>query len=268
MAVQLNTQKRGDGFVYPETGRSVEGDFLYQLPYSHTVEHADREPLDDSFRRSVGGLIIHMLGLLYQSRCQFWNWWAEGRLKVGDSKIAWFTDEDTSVSTILVTALKSWNSWPAEARRMYVNSLWHHSRIASYHWDWERFLMAFVVTDSLWALVRRVKSVAKPKRRASMRKLSGIEILANHYGIIDHPEFLRLFVRLRNDFFHQALWDRGHLGDPGSYDAFLAEIRLRRFNERLLLAIAGVECKFIHTDWLSLSPTELGTVTERRAGPG
>jgi len=260
-----------DGFYYPSessfrfdplTGKrtlipkSTRPALLYPMPHTHVVATRTADPLPPDFRSTEGGLLIHFLALLYESRCQFWNWCFEGRIRTKPDRIAWFRDDDTTLSRVLSMAHATWTTWKSErARMLCVNALWLHSRIPSYRLDWERFLMAYVVSDALWALSIELGRLPSAPRVPHPERL---DRLAQQLALVRHPDVTQRFAILRNDLFHEGRWDKQILGSPAGGDAFMAEIRLRSLNARMILALGGVPCQFLKTDWLSMGQFELG----------
>ena len=104
--------------------------------------------------------------------------------------------------------------------------------------------MAF---DAAWAVARRLLHLPEAHQR------DRFAILCDRYDLVTHSAEVSEFVRLRNDLFHEALWDNGRPCSAGSSRSYMAEIYLGHLNERLLLALGGVKAGFLRSDWLSLS---------------
>ena len=115
--------------------------------------------------------------------------------------------------------------------------------------------MAYVVSDSLWALSIEIGLLPAAPRVPHAKRL---DRLAHALALVRHPDVTQRFADLRNDLFHEGRWDKQILGSPASGDAFMAEIRLRSLNARVALALGGVPCRFLQTDWLSMGQYELG----------
>lgn len=267
----INSKTNQDGFYYPLATRyredpltqeltriptSTRPALLYRMPHTHVIATRSGVALPQNFRSGVGGLLIHILALLYETRCQFWNWWFESRIRTKADRIASFRDDESTLSRVLSMAHATWESWPSErARKLYINALWLHSRLPVYRFDWERFLMAYVVSDALWALTNELDLLASRPRVPHAERL---EHLIGALGLVPHPDVIQRFAALRNDLFHEGLWDEQTPGTAASPEAFLAEIRLRSLNARILLALGGVRCGFLRTNWMSMSTFELG----------
>ena len=115
--------------------------------------------------------------------------------------------------------------------------------------------MAYVVSDSLWALSIEIGLQPAAPRVPHPERL---DRLAGVLAVVRHPDVTRRFADLRNDLFHEGLWDKQIIGSPASADAFMAEIRLRSLNARMALALGGVRCRFLQTNWMSMDSSELG----------
>jgi hypothetical protein len=69
-----------------------------------------------------------------------------------------------------------------------------------------------------------------------------------------HQDATRIgrFVQLRNDLFHESLWDRSQPTSAAREDAFRAAYDLQRLNQRLIPALLGYRNSYVGTDWSSL----------------
>jgi len=82
------------------------------------------------------------------------------------------------------------------------------SRSPSYEWDWEEFMIQYMVLDACWKMGERLCGLKcmGHKDRATR--------LMEHFSIRpeDYSFDLAEMVRLRNDLFHEALWFRQRPG--------------------------------------------------------
>jgi hypothetical protein len=78
--------------------------------------------------------------------------------------------------------------------------------------------------------------------------------MCEKYGILNNPDLTKTFVTLRNDLFHEALWDLGQPGTVRSSIAYYAPYNLRRFNHRLLTAIFSGTSEYTKSDWWYMGP--------------
>ena len=250
-----------DGYYYPPQQMSCSIDpvteemipkprttrpaLLHRLPTTHTIRHRDGNPLPKMFRDQDGALIIHLLALLYRTRCQFSTWWFDGRVRVKRDRVAWFEDIDGTVSAVLARVLREWKTWPADRRHAYTNALLMHSRAATYELEWERFLFEYLTLDATWAAAR----IHRGRRDSPHAERIGI--LCGRFGLYKLPSQVDELVRLRNDLFHEALWDMSRSSAATAY------VLLDNLNARLLLAVGGVRGQFAAV-WASLSNVIFG----------
>ena len=95
-------------------------------------------------------------------------------------------------------------------------------RSPQYEWEWERFTVDYMVIDGLWKLhkdLRKIASAVPHKQR--------ITHMCKYYEIPEQEECISEIVRLRNDLFHESLWDSGQPCNGGSNDAFYQAMFLR-----------------------------------------
>jgi hypothetical protein len=63
-------------------------------------------------------------------------------------------------------------------------------------------------------------------------------------------------VRLRNDLFHESLWDKGQPCSVASSTGFQQEFNLRHINQRIIPALLGYNTNYINTPWWTRYPME------------
>ncbi len=120
-----------------------------------------------------------------------------------------------------------------------------HNRVSVYEWDWEQFLSEYQVLDAFFAVARDEFGVTArdhPDR---------IKALSNRCGLYSIPSLVRRIVDLRTDLVHEALWGGQMPGTAPKTD--LVEIRLRQLNQRIGIALLGINTDYISTSWKSLS---------------
>ena len=78
-------------------------------------------------------------------------------------------------------------------------------------------------------------------------------------GLVNDLEFLatislpKKICDLRNELFHETLWDGSQPCTAVNTDAFMCAYHLRRFNQRLIPALLGYNNEYVKTEWWSLS---------------
>lgn len=106
--------------------------------------------------------------------------------------------------------------------------------------------MEYIITDSLWKLCTDHLKLMPNKGSHGDR----IRKMCERFGVQYKQAKIKCIVDLRNDLFHEGLWGKttpGHA--PHTHSVLQDMFNLRRINQRLLLAIAGVDCSFVKSDW-------------------
>lgn len=231
----------------PKTKRPA---LLHHLPASHTLCFSDPSTMEDP-RRGAGAFVIHLLGYLFGTRLQFWDWWFDGRVPVRLQATHNIHFTEATVQDFLSHSYKILRAWAEEERRLLANALYMHCRAPSYEWDWERFTIEYMVNDACWK-VAEIRCGVRAKRHADR-----INILCQMFGIPipskDKPTIDDI-VRLRNELFHEALWDGSQPCTGVGGDTFLQTYNLRRLNQRLIPALLGYDTSYVQTCWWSMSP--------------
>lgn len=195
---------------------------------------------------------MHLLGYLFGIRLQFSDWWFDGRVPTRLWETHKITFSETAVQEFLSHSYETWNSWKDEERRLITNALYMHCRAPMYRWDWERFTIEYMVLDACWKLAKLghgVKDEGHAKR---------VDSLCRKFGIPSDGKLVEEIVRLRNDLFHEALWDGSQPCTGVDSDAFLQPNNLRRLNQRLIPALLGYNTPYVQTSWWSMSPRIFG----------
>ena len=138
-----------------------------------------------------------------------------------------------------------WRKWPERKQKLISNLLFMHSRAPSYEWDWERFMIEYMVFDGCWKLFGYIgeKEPGHGDR---------IKTLCDEWSIPSDDTLIKSIVVLRNDLFHETFWDKSQPCTGVSSEAFLQAYNLRRLNQRLIPALLGYNNSYVRTSWWSL----------------
>ena len=83
-------------------------------------------------------------------------------------------------------------------------------------------------------------------KNQKITNISGsLNVVCEKFEIMKDSAWFRDFTRLRNDLFHEALWDGSTPTQTNTRDAYLAPVMLRRFNQRLIPAILQYTEEFL-----------------------
>ncbi len=244
-----------DGFLYPpvirlrtQDGKPVANterpQHLHDVPASHELSFDDDKIIDERHRPDAS-LIIHLLGYLHKTLLQFADWWFDVRVPLDEHGLSFCTATNQH---FLSHSYNVWKKWPAEVRIRFANTLFMLNRAPAYEWDWEHFMIEYMVFDALYKTAVELKLLEDKRKH---RKRFGC--FCEAFGLQKNPELIEKIIQLRNDLFHETLWDKGQPGTAGSGESFMAGRHLRRLNQRLVPAILGYDNDFVHSIWWSIS---------------
>jgi hypothetical protein len=198
-------------------------------------------PIETDFRNGDGAFLIHFIGFLFGFRLQFKDWWHDGRIYMRGRR--WVVINN-KVDEFVSTAYGSWRSWPKLERIRFVNLLYMNNRSDTYEWDWERFTIDYMVFDGCFEMARKLNGWKRGQHSERF------DTLFSHFNIPEQEEYTDEIINLRNELFHESLWEKGQPCSGGTKGYRMAN-NLRRINERLITAISGCETGFIQTMWWS-----------------
>jgi hypothetical protein len=118
-----------------------------------------------------------------------------------------------------------------------------NSRSELYEWDWERFMIVYMVFDACY---KHAKGMGEVPACAHSARL---EAMCRRYGLHCDASLGREIVGLRNVLFHEALWDGGQPCNSGGQRSFDYTECLRGINHRLIPAMLGYSSDYIGSRW-------------------
>ena len=259
IAAQVHKHTNEDGFLYPPLTQRVRWNprtkksykkiprtkrpaLLHRLPASHELCLSTSSTIED-IRKGSGAFVIHLLAYLFGTRLQFHDWWFDGRVPIR------LTDNFTKATAenFLSHCYRTWLGWTKKQQWLITNLLYMHSRTPLYEWDWERFIIEYMVLDGCWKVAKSRYGVKDSGH--SYR----IKTLCEAFDISYDADLVRKIVNLRNDLFHETLWDGSQPCTTVSEDAFRQPDNFRRLNQRLIPALLGYKTPYVKTAWWSLS---------------
>lgn len=247
-----------DGFVYPPLEHRIELDMetlkekrvipnterqslLHKIPYSHSIIVKD-PAYKNELRKWDYAFLVNILAFLHGTRLQFYNWQFDGRIPIKNIDNIYI--HPNSTAEFLQTVYKTWRGWKKINQERIINLLVMHNRIPTYEWEFERFLLNYIVFDGAIKIAEKVYHCKASSH--DERFYSVIE----KFGIANNDEHIRKIYRLRNDLFHYAIWDGGHPCSPKDiYKGWIQENYLRKFNLRLLVALLDYKTDFVSMPW-------------------
>lgn len=243
-----------DGYLYPPTGvtlRKTEGDSewrevggsqrplkLYVIPSTHRIEIND--PIDRDVRLNDMGFIMFALAYLYGCRLQFHDWTIDGRIPIKRDTHGVGLNK-TIAERFISVAHNTWKKSEKEKRNRLTNILYMHSKAPAYEWDWESFVVEYMVLDAIW------KNTPTPRK--TILHSQRINELCEKFGLAKDEQLAAQIVNRRNDLFHEALWDGQQPGYSEEQEGYSDLQCLRGLNQRLIPALLGWKGKYISTPW-------------------
>jgi len=229
------------GIMYGDPIPNTERPALLHRPYpSHELLITDK-PIDDDLRKNDGAFLMYLASYLFGVRLQFHDWWIDGRIPI-KSKHNIYVDSKTATE-LFSFSYQKWKKWPENIRIRFINILYMNSRTSLYEWDWERFISNYMVFDALHNVAVELSEV-----KAGGGHEKRLKKMCEHFGLAVEEGNITGIYKLRNDLFHEALWDKNRpcgISDRGFYQSE----NLRRLNQRLILAILGYKTNYIATSW-------------------
>lgn len=233
----LNSRTMEKESVKPKTKRSA---LLHKLPASHEII------LDlDSDRDTEAGFIIHLVAYVYGTRLQFHDWWQDGRIPIKSTHKCTVTIDN--IEGFLSKSYSTWRSWSEGHRKWFTNILIMHSRASSYEWDWERFTIEYMVFDGAFKLSKDLYGCSARTHKDRFNSMF------DKFGMQIEDDKITEIYSLRNELFHQALWDGGQPCTGSSSNAFYQQYNLSRINNRLIPALLGYNNKYVGSSWWSMA---------------
>lgn len=244
--IEINIETMKEKRVIPNTERPSQ---LHKIPSSHSIE-IKNSIKDVDLRKWDYAFLINMLALLNGTRVQFHNWWFDGRISIRNMDNIYISQQ--AIADFLSTVYDTWKGFGKPTKENIINILvMHnrilHNRIPTYEWDFERFLLNYIVFDGAFQIAKKSYNC-----KARSHKDQFLAVI-DRFGIAKNIEHINKIYNLRNDLFHYAIWDGGYPSSPADkYKGWIQEIALRKFNIRLLVALLNYKTDFIKTPWWTI----------------
>jgi hypothetical protein len=252
-----------DGFIYPprtyqvtmsvrskkfrRVSRTTRPADLFQLPSSHTIELALYD--DQQIARfQMGGFLLQSLGFLFGTKLQFQGWSVEGRIPI-NKRLVDFHVVPKQIQSFFERTIPTWQSMPPSAQKGMTSVLYVHNIAGALEWDWQSFLMEYMVFDGCYRVARELHKISAKSHGDQLAAFSSM------FGLVPDADRFRQLVDLRNLLFHETLWDGGQIFTAQSSESFYAPIHLRKFNHRAIVALLFGPCPYSASGWTSLGTT-------------
>lgn len=245
-----------DGFMYPPLSRthrlSIDGSPqsvplpntsrpapVFDMPMSHDLLIAAPVSNTDN-RHEDGGLIVHLTAFFFGTRLQFEGWRFDG--PVPTKPVNSFLYADDTPSHFIEWAYGKWRTWTPSLRRRYTNIVYMHTRAVSCGWEWDRFMYRYMVFDAICKFHQELEGTKFTSHADRITEM------CRRYDIARDADTIKSIVRLRNELFHEALWDGTTPGQRVGNN-FSTEKWLGNLNAKLIVATTGYTNAFTRRGW-------------------
>lgn len=214
------------------------------MPASHEIEII--KPVSGNDPKNADGLFLtYLVAFHFGIRLQFCDWWFDSRVPVEIDRDFYATHSATE--NFIDKAYGSWSKACDDGKKRLTNLLFMQSRVNSYEWDWERFLISYMVFDGCYKYLNMYSGVVS--RTHKDRFKAAINYLNMQYD----QNWVDRIVDLRNDLFHETLWGGGQPCNSNSTHSSTATFHLSKLNSRIITAILGYNGQYIQSSWCSRS---------------
>jgi len=172
---------------------------------------------------------------------QFCDWWIDGRIPIKSNVYVNVTVN--SAQNFVSKAIETWMYLTEKNKSIATNLLYLYSKSGSLEWDWERFQLECIVFDACSKIGMeraKIKKERYPKH---------FNVICEAFGLEHNKQWFDIFIKLRTDLFHEALWDGGQPNTFRSSDSFFSPYHFRKFNHRLITAIFANSSAYTKSKW-------------------
>jgi len=243
--VRTEFTEEGSSEAEPELVRgSRRQALLFRLPTTHTILLADRVNQRE-YGHGDEAFILHALAYMFGTRLQFSRWFVDMRIPIKKDTRDFFLKAGTA-ERFLSNAYEAWRGWAPGAQGRIVNALYMNSRSPSYEWDWERFAIDYMVFDALYKNTNELHGLE------CQTHYDRLPAMCRQYGVPEEPTWLKAIYDLRNELFHESLWDGHQPGVSTDEGAFRTALNLRYLNLRLIAGVLGYVGEYLQSEWWGL----------------
>jgi hypothetical protein len=217
------------GVAIPRTRRPAD---LYCPAASHKlVSHGALDA--KSLRQTETTFLLQFVAFLYDCRLQFCDWQLDTRMVVRPQEAS-FRVWPNVAGALISKAIRRYRLLDVKKKLALTNILYVHSRARHLFWDWEQFTQECWVVDAVRGFLNH--------RRQRKPWTDTFDELRVHRN----DQLVDGFRDLRNELFHESLWD-GNM--PGFSCPKLPTQYLRALNERLIAGLLDIGSSFRRSAW-------------------
>ena len=222
----------------PNTTRPAQ---LFGLPSSHRLEID--APVSATPISGDASFIAQLLAYLYGTRLQPEGWQFDSRVPVTRLNHSAYVGQQ-ALERIVNAGYERYRTATPEARLRLTNILYLHAKAPCYEWDWEEFLVQFLVTDAMY------RYCALDNVAVAVTHADRIKELCGRLGVwCDDETAVSEFVEMRNSLFHEALWEGERPGYSTSAKVHYRVQEFRELNHQLIAALLGGASTYTRHNW-------------------
>ena len=258
----VNKKLNKDGYYYPPTVETYSQGFnvvngkletfeelipntkkpaqMFKMPASHELKIINPSNINDP-KNSDGLFITYLIAFIFGIRLQFHDWFFDGRVPVATKQDFLFIP--SAIEHFIDNAYNTWLNCSITQKKLLTNLLYMQTKVKSYEWHWERFLVSYMIIDGCYKYLKETQGVTSNGHTNKINKI--LEFL----DIKLNSEWIGSIVSLRNELFHETLWEGGQPGNSGSTKSYSAAFHLSKLNNRIVFAILGHCGEYIKSPW-------------------
>lgn len=217
---------------------------IFKMPPSHEIKII-KPVFGEEAKKWDGLFLTYLVAFHFGIRLQFFDWWFESRVPISIKRD--FVTTHSTTENFIDRAYENWSNVCDDARQRITNLLFMQTKIRSYEWDWERFIISYMVFDGCYKYLNKYLGVKSSSHRGRL------QAVIDYYGMQYNEDLVSRIVELRNDLFHESLWDGGQPCNSGSTFSCSATSNLSWLNARVIAALLGYKGKYIQSCWWSRS---------------
>lgn len=223
--------------LLPKTKRPAK---IFKMPTSHEIRIINPVNINDP-RKGDGLFFIYLIAFIFGTRLQFHDWFFDGRVPVYSHQDFHFTP--SAIEQFIETAYHKWSNCSDKQRILLTNLLYMQTKVKSYEWDWERFIISYMIIDACYKYLNETQGIIARKHQ------DRIEIIVDYFDMKLNLQWIARIVSLRNELFHEALWESGQPGNSGSTYSYSAAFHLSKLNNRIIFALLGHRGGYVQSPW-------------------
>ena len=223
--------------LIPRTKRPAQ---VFKMYPSHEIQI--NKPMFANDPRTNDGLFItYLTAFMFGIRLQIHDWWIDGRVPVAINRD--FVIQHSTLEEFIALAYRTWRSSSEKEKSLLNNLLYMQTRIKAYEWDWEKYMIAYMVFDGCF------KCLDSAKKIPSQSHTKRMQFIIQYFDIETNNEWIDSIIKLRNNLFHEALWGEGQHCFSGSTNTYRAMLILTKLNSRIIVSLLGYKGKYTQSAW-------------------